>query len=296
MTSASLDLQNSPPSPPPHHDAQRQRSLSRQISALAGKITKAFSNDLTSDRVSPDSSEEQARSVSRGREYFQSSGRGGAGNIRRASASREPVTDGPDDFSSSRGREYAVNVDRILSTGRGGAGNIRSPSRDPSGQRHETPGVTDYEQKVIQDHLSAEQDAPYSSGRGGFGNMSRSRSRGPALPTPVHSTGKGGTGNIKPGYGGFDDADDAERREHAHAGGIHSTGRGGLANLTEDPVPSVEHNAYQPGEIHSSGRGGIGNIRDTSREPRGSSKDKHGLLWNKFNHDAHKGSHESVED
>jgi hypothetical protein len=264
---------------------------------LAGKITKAFNNDLPSDRISSDFSEDKARSISRGREYI-SSGRGGAGNIRRASASREPIADGPDDFSSSRGREYAVNVDKIVSTGRGGAGNIRSPSRDPSGQRHDTPGAAEYDKKVIQDHLIAEQDAPHSSGRGGFGNMSRSRSRGPALPTPVHSTGRGGTGNIKPGHGGFEGVDDAERREHLSAEGIHSTGRGGLANLTEGPVPGIEHHAYQADDVHSSGRGGIGNIRDTSREPRGSrsdSKDKHGLLWNMVHHDAPKGSHESVE-
>jgi hypothetical protein len=64
------------------------------------------------------------RSQSRGRETFvsiclhntplsfteylcpqHSSGRGGIGNIRQASASREARPDGPDDFSSSRGRE-----------------------------------------------------------------------------------------------------------------------------------------------------------------------------------------------
>jgi len=120
----------------------------------------------------------------------------------------------------------------------------------------------------------------------------------------VHSTGRGGTGGIRPGPGNFDSADDVERRQHAHTEGIHSTGRGGLANLTNDMVPGIEHHPHphQSGELHSSGRGGIGNMgRDSSREPDGSraaSKEKHGIagLWNKVHHDPSKGSHESVED
>jgi len=227
-------------------------------------MSKALSHhdDLTSDRASSDFDKERARSISRGREY-QSSGRGGAGNIRQASASREPITDGPDDFSSSRGREYAVNPNKTLSTGRGGAGNIHSPSRDAS-RDSGARGVSEYEKQVIHDHLVAEQGAPHSSGRGGLGNMStsRSRSRGPASPPLVHSTGRGGIGNIKPGHGDVESLDYAERKEHAHTQGIHSTGRGGLANLTEDSVPEIEHHVHPTSEVHSTGRGGLGNIRD----------------------------------
>jgi len=58
----------------------------------------------------------------------------------------------------------------------------------------------------------------HSSGRGGLGNMSRSRSRGPGV---VHSTGRGGAGNIASGDGlGADLAEDAERKLHIHAEGV----------------------------------------------------------------------------
>ncbi|KAG6847663.1 hypothetical protein H0H93_006666 [Arthromyces matolae] len=53
---------------------------------------------------------QEDRSRSRGREVF-SSGRGGAGNIRQASQSREArPSDGPDDFSITRGREPVSGI------------------------------------------------------------------------------------------------------------------------------------------------------------------------------------------
>jgi hypothetical protein len=57
------------------------------------------------------------RSLSRGREAFQSSGRGGIGNIRQASLSRDarPGT-GPDDFSPTRGREPHVHPGEPVGT------------------------------------------------------------------------------------------------------------------------------------------------------------------------------------
>ncbi|KAJ7087463.1 hypothetical protein C8R44DRAFT_893171 [Mycena epipterygia] len=48
------------------------------------------------------------RSASRGSEALTSSGRGGLGNIGPPSTSRDRPLDGPDDFSSTRGREPAV--------------------------------------------------------------------------------------------------------------------------------------------------------------------------------------------
>jgi len=222
------------------------------------------------------------RSVSRGRDVYQSSGRGGAGNIRQASASREPrPQDGPDDFSTSRGREPVSAFSKMFSTGRGGAGNIRSPSRDVQ-DANSTNGTVDpaiAEEEVIRVHVVAAQDIPYSSGRGGAGNIgqphSRSRSRGPGVTASplanVHSTGRGGVGNIVSGAADGYEAelkDEEERKSsalRAGDGGIHSTGRGGSANMTAVHGPPPEHPVHAHGEYESTGRGGVGNIaRDQS--------------------------------
>ncbi|KDR71295.1 hypothetical protein GALMADRAFT_254096 [Galerina marginata CBS 339.88] len=223
------------------------------------------------------------RSISRGREGFQSTGRGGLGNIRQASASRDrpaPGT-GPDDFSVTRGREPIANPNQIYSTGRGGAGNLRSPSRDPKPRAE----IEQAEKDVIREYAAAHEGAVYSSGRGGIGNMNRSRSRDPSATNTTtnpsshtthssvkHSTGRGGAGNILSGDGHHADSiDEAERRGHAHSQeGLHSTGRGGAANITSTPEPAVEHHAHPhhqhgEGDAHtpeyeSTGRGGLGNI------------------------------------
>ncbi|PPQ76513.1 hypothetical protein CVT24_010874, partial [Panaeolus cyanescens] len=196
------------------------------------------------------------RSTSRGRDAFQSSGRGGLGNIRQASQSRDARPDsGPDDFSVTRGREpVAQNNAPLYSTGRGGAGNIRSPSRGPN-------KIVDIaEETVIRDHIAKQEDAVTSTGRGGLGNLAqRSRSRGPGAdgtpgrsrsrgPDAVFSTGRGGAGNIR--AGDVDKAatiDEEERRKVGSLdGAVHSTGRGGLANLTSGPAPGVESVPHAP--------------------------------------------------
>ncbi|TFK72344.1 hypothetical protein BDN72DRAFT_334360 [Pluteus cervinus] len=202
------------------------------------------------------------RSASRGRE-FTSSGRGGLGNIRQASLSRDGRPDfNPEERNVSRGREAVPsdNSERVYSTGRGGAGNLRSPSRDIT-----KPDPV--QEEVIEQYKTANKDAAHSTGRGGIGNITRSRSRGPAVsvsPGPVHSTGRGGAGNILPGDGHDSEAlDEAERKKHvhAHAEGIHSTGRGGAANLTATPGPAVEHHPHgHHNDFTSTGRGGAGNI------------------------------------
>ncbi|KAH8832569.1 hypothetical protein DL96DRAFT_664571 [Flagelloscypha sp. PMI_526] len=126
------------------------------------------------------------RSVSRGRDNYTSSGRGGLGNIRPASQSRDRPTDGPDDFSSTRGRELppASTTNKIISTGRGGLGNLRSPSRDAAAP------INDQEElRILREHSQEKRDAPISTGRGGAGNINRSRSRETAHATNV---GQGG--------------------------------------------------------------------------------------------------------
>jgi len=263
----------------------RRLSLSSKLSVLGAKLNRTFSGDHTlvdGDRRSIDSTmlgSDKDRSLSRGREAFQSSGRGGLGNIRQASASREARTDGADDFYSSRGREPIPAATRLFSTGRGGAGNIRSPSRDinkaPLG-----PELTEAEEAAIRGHAAAHETL-HSTGRGGVGNIgtSRSRSRGPALPmaSNVHSTGRGGVGNIVLGDGLISEViDEEERMAHVqHTDGVHphthSTSRGGVANILHNPGPNIEHPTHSRGEYESTGRGGAGNIvhdRSASRSRR----------------------------
>jgi len=223
--------------------------------------------------------------VPRGRDALISTGRGGAGNIVRSpSRGIEP---------ESRGHINSANIaDKALSSGRGGAGNIRPASREPPDVSSilSDQATADYEREVLQRHADAREEVVVS-GRGGFGNISRSRSRskGPAL----HSSGRGGAGNIQHGLGDPDQADildSQERLNHAHAEGIHSTGRGGLANVTSAHGPGIEKVQHLDVPFVSSGRGGAGNIRSrsASREPgsRNPSKEKHtvGQIWNKVIH------------
>ncbi|KAJ2911498.1 hypothetical protein MD484_g8914, partial [Candolleomyces efflorescens] len=195
------------------------------------------------------------RSQSRGREPLQSTGRGGFGNIRQASVSRDRPTSGPDDFSVTRGREPVANPDAIYSTGRGGAGNLRSPSRDA------TRAPDAHEKEVLESYAAHQGEGPVSTGRGGLGNINRSRSRDHSRTRTV-TTGRGGAGNIRDGDG-YDAnvADELERKkEHHLSAGPHSTGRGGFANITEQEEPDVERPSISSTQHASTGRGGAGNI------------------------------------
>lgn len=192
------------------------------------------------------------RSQSRGRE-FQSSGRGGLGNIRPSSTSRDRPVGGPDDFSSTRGREPAIEPTKIYSTGRGGAGNIRSPSRD----HKEHIGPDTHEREIVREHDRVEKDAPHSFGRGGLGNISRSRSRGPAPATPPK---------------------------------VHTPGRGSIGDGSA-PIYEEQEQPGKPRQSSEQSRGnelfGSRN-RSASRDPehRGASKDRHGIsgLLHKVTH------------
>jgi len=283
LTGMAVNSETKPGSAPAHRTL-----LAQQMSAIGARVTRALSKDKGDDisvaettSLGPDSPiNPDRRSVSRGRDAFQSSGRGGIGNIRRSSQSRDArPADGPDDFSPTRGREPLVHPDRIYSVGRGGAGNIRSPSQEPSKDVAEA----DHQARLVREH--AEATTMHSSGRGGAGNIisDRSRSRDPAAG--VHSTGRGGAGNIYAGTTTVREEalDEQERRLHAHHDGIHSTGRGGDANITATHEPTIESVSHHHlhGEFESTGRGGAGNIRSrsASRDPgsRAASKDKHGI-------------------
>jgi len=196
-------------------------SLGSRISAIGAKLGRTLSN------ADSHHSEEQnaarlwrtnaERSISRGREAFTSTGRGGIGNIRHASLSRdERPESGPDDFSTTRGRERIANPTQVFSTGRGGAGNLRSPSRDPS-----TPAeVVAVENEVIREYIATHEHAVYSSGRGGIGNIHRSRSRDATStldrsrsPAHIRSSSRGRVGNIHPGDANIVETIDEERRD-----------------------------------------------------------------------------------
>ncbi|CAA7268549.1 unnamed protein product [Cyclocybe aegerita] len=259
----------------------RRISLSSKISALGAKLGRTLTHGADggeeNDSIAPIYSRTE-RSTSRGRDAFQSTGRGGLGNIRQASLSRDRPETGPDDFSVTRGREPIAHPNEVFSTGRGGAGNIRSPSRDPS--KPSAP-VDSTEQDVIEKYVASQEGAARSSGRGGLGNIARSRSRDPTSQgttattgtAAVFSTGRGGAGNIHAGHSVAEEIDEDERRKYstttaAHEG-VHSTGRGGAANITAAHEPAIEkpvHGQYGGGEYESTGRGGAGNIfKDRSK-------------------------------
>ncbi|EAU82241.2 hypothetical protein CC1G_12029 [Coprinopsis cinerea okayama7 len=240
-----------------HSPSPSRNTFGEKLSAIGSKLSRTFSNNdtLYSEERDSVAALNKERSLSRGRDVLQSTGRGGFGNIRQASLSRDRAP-GPDDFSVTRGREPVANpTGGIYSTGRGGAGNLRSPSRDVS------KGPDRVEKEVIDSYVASQQDAPVSIGRGGLGNINRSRSRD---PTSVRvSTGRGGAGNIhndEAGYG-VNATDEVERKKHdVPSEGFHSTGRGGFANITERDEPAVERPSISVGESKSTGRGGAGNI------------------------------------
>ncbi|KAG8732735.1 hypothetical protein FRC12_019150 [Ceratobasidium sp. 428] len=161
--------------------------------------------------------------------------------------------------SPGRGRDI-IPSNRVTHTGRGGAGNIRSPSRDPEGDLRELSR----EREVIENHRRAEEGQIQSTGRGGFGNMDRSRSRS-REPNKVHSSGRGGFGNIVNGDGrDLADLEEEERAQHVHVPEFHSSGRGGAGNVIAGGPPAVEV-AHAPtiapeAQWRSSGRGGAGNM------------------------------------
>ncbi|PCH39604.1 hypothetical protein WOLCODRAFT_141327 [Wolfiporia cocos MD-104 SS10] len=133
------------------------------------------------------------RSPSRGRD-FRSSGRGGIGNIRRtsqdpgapaASANAAARGDRVRDMSTVRGRERpTIDSERIRSTGRGGVGNIHSSSvvrtdansRAASTLRDRAVEEEEYERAVLRAREEEMRAAKHSSGRGGAGNISRTKS------------------------------------------------------------------------------------------------------------------------
>ncbi|KAH9064314.1 hypothetical protein EDB87DRAFT_1600325 [Lactarius vividus] len=174
------------PSPPPGLPV---------VNETTPRLYRPSTHESTSSTVTlvrPSNQDQRPRSTSRGRgRQYQSSGIGGAGNIRASSTSSERahIVDGPDDFSSTRGREprSPFHLDKVISIGRGGAGNIRSPSRDVDLARPSKLSSileteqTKYERSVIRDRETAREGQLHSGGRGGVGNMVRRGSQSQSL-------------------------------------------------------------------------------------------------------------------
>ncbi|KAG9092767.1 hypothetical protein FRC06_011804 [Ceratobasidium sp. 370] len=158
-----------------------------------------------------------------------------------------------------RGREI-LPASRVTHSGRGGAGNIRSPSRDPESDIRELSR----EHEIIETHRKSEEGQIHSTGRGGFGNMERSRSRSREPNKVLHSSGRGGFGNIVNGDGhSLADLEEEGRVQHIHVPEFHSSGRGGAGNISPGGPPAAESpHAPISSDAHwrSSGRGGAGNI------------------------------------
>lgn len=237
-----------------------------------------------------------------------STGRGGAGNL-----IRSPSRGVDPDVSAGGERGRSVrdqSLDRVIHSGRGGAGNIRSPSRNPSERIAEEKAEDALQDKLIAESRGRQTDAAFSTGRGGVGNISRSKSRsrsavrgnGSAAPPPVSVSGRGGFGNISEEQRQSMDEEKREalekyekdvlakhKAEEGHKPVM--TGKGGAGNYAQPTgdmsnLSLEEREAYA--KVHaqdkgqSTGRGGGGNYHATNDE-RGrstSGHDKGGVFGN----------------
>ncbi|KAF9475302.1 hypothetical protein BDN70DRAFT_258515 [Pholiota conissans] len=155
-----------------------------------------------------------------------------------------------------------------------------TPSRDGS-RVHPMPDAA--EQEVICEYVAVHENIPFSSGRGGIGNIAHSHSRDSNsdahtairhttthISHILHPKGRGGAGNNIPEMGCADVIDEEARRSVSQKRGrdtLHSTGRGGFANLSSAAEPAVERHSIEHGEYESTGRDGVGNIvHDTGKK------------------------------
>ncbi|QRW17739.1 class I glutamine amidotransferase-like protein [Rhizoctonia solani] len=207
------------------------------------------------------------RSRSRGRE-FQSTGRGGAGNFVRSESVSRTREDG---VGQERGREI-LPASKVTHSGRGGAGNIRSPSRDPEADIR----ALSHEREIIEDHRRTEEGQvvalnwPWWLWKHG---SLRSRSREPSKA--VHSSGRGGFGNITAGDGhGLANLEEEERVHHAHVPELRWERYRWSCPCPEIIAPSPVAEGVQ---WRSSGRGGAGNMKPVHHaDPHGVAEEGRG--------------------
>jgi len=233
----------------------------------------------------------------RGRQPIVSTGRGGAGNlIRSPSRGIDPEATG----LSERGREIQnrdASIDRVIHSGRGGAGNIRSPSRTRD-VAHEAKEDA-LQARLVAEERGRQAEGNFSTGRGGAGNISRSKSRSRSAVrdvrestpdttrrTEMRSGGRGGWGNIREERDSIDEVKREEQRKYDEeirakyaadgANKPHAYGKGGAGNFASGPLPEAEFAKLSVEEkeahrkIHgeqtfvASGRGGAGNMHQKS--------------------------------
>ncbi|TFY63294.1 hypothetical protein EVG20_g6378 [Dentipellis fragilis] len=209
------------------------------------------------------------RSMSNDRE-FQSSGRGGAGNIRRDGSAVRHTPDGPDDFSSDFLRPRRRRQHPLALT--------RAPRPNLRRRRGARTGTRSHQGRLKR-RAPASNNPPVAAARA----TSRAPTRGPTPARRSTAPDVAARGNIKPGDAIQADILELRDEEWASAHmphvGLHSTGRGGAANITPDVPPPVDspphagtpaHLAqHHTHEFESSGRGGAGNIVHSRSASRG---------------------------
>ncbi|KAK4686517.1 hypothetical protein P7C73_g3603, partial [Tremellales sp. Uapishka_1] len=171
-------------------------------------------------------------------------GRGGAGNIRSPSRPGERIEEAKEEAIQSqlvterRGRQ----AEEPFSSGRGGAGNIaRSRSRSQareSSREHKSGGRGGYGNTILEQKASGE-DLAKMAAEQRYEQEVLARHRA-AESGHIHTTGKGGAGNVAPIPSSGTDTTllteeevEAFRKVHAHdAEHGHMSGKGGAGNYT----------------------------------------------------------------
>ncbi|KAK8847536.1 hypothetical protein IAR55_005394 [Kwoniella newhampshirensis] len=199
----------------------------------------------------------------RGRQPIISTGRGGAGNLVNKLESPNRGIDPSVAPGAERGRELSPHPvgDLVTHSGRGGAGNIRPSSHSRTREDLSREAKEEaLQEKLIADRRGRQAEGAFSTGRGGVGNISRSKSRSrsavrdtslrregsqpPVLAPAVHASGRGGFGNISEERGDSIDLEKEAARKRYEDGVIAqhhtdelkhphpvSTGKGGAGNV-----------------------------------------------------------------
>ncbi|WWC68080.1 uncharacterized protein I206_101999 [Kwoniella pini CBS 10737] len=207
-----------------------------------------------------------------------STGRGGAGNLMKSPTRGQDLEAQP---GVERGRELSPHPvgELVTHSGRGGAGNIhRSASRSRTREQINKDEKEAAEEAILQEKLVAERrgrqavEGGFSTGRGGAGNIERSKSRSrSAIRNPL-----GGSVAGKDDYSSL-----APTVSHTPTSNTQHTighsGRGGFGNIQEERGDSIDlekeqarqryereviakHQAEEANQPFTSGMGGAGNL------------------------------------
>ncbi|WVW78294.1 hypothetical protein I302_100248 [Kwoniella bestiolae CBS 10118] len=233
----------------------------------AGNIHRSTSRSRTREQEKQDAQEallqEKMIAERRGRQAVEggfSTGRGGAGNIERSkSRSRSAVRGGASIAGKDDSSSLAPTVShRVHGTGRGGFGNILEEGKNSLDLEKED-ARRKYEEEVIARHQAGEANQPYTSGKGGAGNLH--------THDPTHADPDLANLSLE--------EREAHARVHAHDKQHYvNTGRGGAGNMIpphkeHSPAPDGDRGRGRSSDGHKGGV--IGNVlrsisRATGRE------------------------------